>query len=52
MYYQRDEFNLSSSAFSDYAGDRADCGLGTHMSMSCGGHALPISLCVAPGWFV
>jgi hypothetical protein len=31
-----------SSAISDYAGDRADCGLGTHESMSCGEHALPI----------
>ncbi|KAJ7027435.1 hypothetical protein C8F04DRAFT_1122485 [Mycena alexandri] len=32
-----------SSAFSDYAGDRADYGLGTHMSASCGGRALPIT---------
>ncbi|KAJ6560937.1 hypothetical protein B0H10DRAFT_1999122 [Mycena sp. CBHHK59/15] len=31
-----------SSAISDYAGDRADSGLGPHLSMSCGGHALPI----------
>ena len=31
-----------SSAFSDYAGDRADSGLGNHSSTSCGGRALPI----------
>jgi hypothetical protein len=31
-----------SSAFSDYAGDRADNGLRPHLSMSCGGRALPI----------
>ncbi|KAJ6587770.1 hypothetical protein B0H10DRAFT_2093294 [Mycena sp. CBHHK59/15] len=31
-----------SSAILDYAGDRADSGLGPHLSMSCRGHALPI----------
>jgi hypothetical protein len=31
-----------SSAFLDYAGDRADSGMGTHLSMLWGQHALPI----------
>ncbi len=32
-----------SSAFSDYAGDRADSGLGPHLSTFCGERALPIT---------
>ena len=31
-----------SSTFSDYAGDRDDSGLGTHLSALCGRHSLPI----------
>jgi hypothetical protein len=43
---------LKSSAISDYAGDWAGSSLGTCSSTSWGGRALPIRLCVAPGWFV
>ena len=41
--------SLDISAISDNAGDRADSGLGTHLSMLWGQHPLPIRLCVAPG---
>ena len=51
MYCQRDEFNPSSSAFSDYAGDRADSSLGTCLSTSWGDVLSLLRLCVVPGRF-
>ncbi|KAJ7198157.1 hypothetical protein GGX14DRAFT_573716 [Mycena pura] len=43
MFVQADgDPSLDISAISDYAGDRADSGLGTHLSMLWGQHTLPM----------